>query len=256
MRAAEARGREPVDGARIVALEIMAQLLEVQPTPAKARGMATGQQAVDGFRGRGFVNTFFDGDKSEGTLTSPEFEISHNHLSFLIGGGNHAGKTCLNLLVDGKAVRTATGRNENRMDWATFDVRELAGKQARFEIVDQERGGWGNIGVDHLLFSNSAVPRPVGGRIAAAARKYKIDPSDLSKWVAYLQGTALKSPGDPFHLWALLATRPGRLTTEAMQGFVRDQLAAEYRGIRSDSTTNRNVRYSDANPITLGSPYE
>src|SRR4051812_21045578 len=38
-----------------------------------ARGKLGDQQAVDGFRGRGFANTFLGGDAAEGTLTSPEF---------------------------------------------------------------------------------------------------------------------------------------------------------------------------------------
>ena len=114
---------------------------------------------MDGFRGRGLVNTFFDGDKSEGTLTSPEIEISHNHLSFLIGGGNHAGKTCLNLLVDGRAVRTATGNNAERLSWKSWDVRDLRGRKATLEIVDRHAGGWGHVNVDHVVLAD-APARP------------------------------------------------------------------------------------------------
>ena len=53
-----------------------------------------------------------------------------------IGGGKHAGKTCINLLVGGKAVRTATGPNDKpggseHLDWHTWDVAEFEGKKAR-----------------------------------------------------------------------------------------------------------------------------
>jgi beta-fructofuranosidase/levanase/fructan beta-fructosidase len=101
------------------------------------------------------VNSFLDGDKSEGTLTSPEFEITHNHLSFLIGGGNHAGQTCLNLLVDGHVVRTATGDAAERLAWKSWDVRDLRGKEATLEIVDKHTGGWGHINVDHILLADT-----------------------------------------------------------------------------------------------------
>src|SRR5262249_12321660 len=166
-------------------------------------------QGEIGALGQGFVNSHSAlgkqgkrtaTDELTGTLTSKPFEISRPYVHFLIGGGAHPGKTCLNLLVDGKAARTATGRNANRMDWATFDVRELAGKEARIEIVDRERGGWGNIGIDHIIFSNSALPRLLNGRISAAAKKYRIDVADLTKWIVHLQGAALKNPHDPFHL--------------------------------------------------------
>jgi len=123
--------------------------------PAPARGRIGGQQAVAGFRGRGLVNTFLDGDKSEGTLTSPEFEIARDHLSFLIGGGNHAGRTCLNLLVEDRTVRTATGDNAERLSWKSWDVRDLRGRKARLEIVDRHTGGWGHLNVDQVILADA-----------------------------------------------------------------------------------------------------
>ena len=76
-----------------------------------AQGTLPGQMAVGEFRGKGLVNSFHQGDGSTGTLTSPEFTISRKFLGFLIGGGGFPGKTCMNLLVDGKPARTATGPN-------------------------------------------------------------------------------------------------------------------------------------------------
>src|SRR4051794_23272201 len=40
-----------------------------------ARGALPGQMAVEGFVGKGLVNSFNKGDDSLGTLTSPEFKI-------------------------------------------------------------------------------------------------------------------------------------------------------------------------------------
>ncbi len=122
-----------------------------------AHGKLGDQQNVEGFRGKGFVNSFLNGDKSEGTLTSPEFEISNDYASFLIGGGNNAGKTCFNLLVDGTPVRTATGDNSDRLTWKSWDIRDLRGKKARFEIVDRATGSWGHITLDHIILGDAAV---------------------------------------------------------------------------------------------------
>ncbi len=205
--------------------------------------------------GQGFVNSHSALDKQgkriatdelTGTLTSSPFKISHAYVHFLIGGGAHAGKTCLNLLIDGKAVRTATGRNDNRMGWSTFDVSDLAGKEARFEIVDQERGGWGNIGVDHIVFSNNPQPDPLAGRTAAAAKKYRIETAELAKWVDYLQGPAQKSSSAPFHLWSRLALRPGELTGDAIVAFVREQVAsAEAQDKRSQVEAGQYIAFED-----------
>ena len=54
---------------------------------APARGTLPEQAPVTGFRGQGLVNTYLHGDKSTGTLTSPEIALYHRYLSFLIGGG-------------------------------------------------------------------------------------------------------------------------------------------------------------------------
>jgi uncharacterized protein (DUF608 family) len=97
-------------------------------------------------------------DNQQGTLTSRPFEITRNFITFWIGGGQHAGKTCINLLVDGKAVRTASGHNSNRMRAEMFDVRSLQGRQARLEIVDHQGGAWGNIGIARIVFTD----RPTG----------------------------------------------------------------------------------------------
>jgi len=81
--------------------------------PGPAKGRLPGQMAVDGFLGKGLVNSFFKGDNSTGTLTSPPFTIQRNHIAFLISGGKHPEKACINLVIDRKTVRTATGANDN-----------------------------------------------------------------------------------------------------------------------------------------------
>lgn len=92
-----------------------------------ARGTLPGQMPVSGYLGQGLVNSFFGGDAATGTLTSPSFEIKRKYINFLIGGGKHDGKTCINLIVAGKVVRTATGPNDRpggseRLDWHSWDV--------------------------------------------------------------------------------------------------------------------------------------
>jgi fructan beta-fructosidase len=132
--------------------------------PGPARGTLPGQMQVDGFQGKGLVNSFFGGDKSIGTLTSPEFKIERQFISFLIGGGGWSNKTCLHLLVDGKVVRTATGPNVNpggseTLAPASWDVIEFAVKMARIEIVDHATGGWGHINVDQIVQTDRKPPQ-------------------------------------------------------------------------------------------------
>lgn len=91
-------------------------------------------------------------DRATGKLTSRPFTIERNFIAIWIGGGNHPGKTCVNLVVEGKIVESATGKNDNRLERRLIDVRSLQGKQATFEIVDAEQGPWGNIGVGRIVF--------------------------------------------------------------------------------------------------------
>jgi fructan beta-fructosidase len=121
-----------------------------------AAGSLGGQMHVSGFEGKGLVNSFHEGDGTTGVLTSPPFKVERPFLSFLIGGGGHAGETCVNLLVDGKTVRTAAGPNTDSggseaLEWASWDVADLAGKEAMVQIVDAHKGGWGHINFDYLL---------------------------------------------------------------------------------------------------------
>ncbi|WP_231756552.1 PSD1 and planctomycete cytochrome C domain-containing protein [Lignipirellula cremea] len=97
------------------------------------------------------------GDSLTGTLTSSEFAIDFDAIEFLVGGGAHRGETCVNLLVEGKVVLSATGRNNNQMSTSRWDVRPYRGKQARIQVVDNHTGGWGNIGIDHVVFQQAAT---------------------------------------------------------------------------------------------------
>ena len=130
--------------------------------PGPAKGTLPGQMEVSGFEGKALVNSYYNGDDTTGTLTSPVFKIERKYINFLIGGGMHPGKACVNLLVAGNTVHTATGPNDRpggteALDWVTWDVSKLKGKEARIQIVDQHKGGWGHINVDQIVQSDQRV---------------------------------------------------------------------------------------------------
>ena len=102
-------------------------------------------------------------DSQIGTLTSSPFTIERDYIRFLLGGGAHKGRTCVNLLVDDRVVLSASGADDNKMKSHTWSVRRWAGKTAKIQAVDQETGGWGNIGLDYIVFSDrpDAPPGPL-----------------------------------------------------------------------------------------------
>ena len=131
-----------------------------------ARGKLEGQMPVDGYQGQGLVNSFRGGDNATGTLTSPGFKIERKFITFLIGGGGWADETCVNLVLDGKVVRTATGPNttsggSERLEPAAWDVGEFAGREAVLVIADQRQGGWGHINVDQIVMTDDRGTAPI-----------------------------------------------------------------------------------------------
>jgi uncharacterized protein (DUF608 family) len=104
-------------------------------------------------------NSVEEKDGAVGKLTSREFIIERRFITFWIGGGRarSPSRLGLTLWVDGKPVQTAAGEDSNQMALKQFDVRPLAGKTARLEILDDATGGWGNIGLGKIVFSDDVA---------------------------------------------------------------------------------------------------
>lgn len=112
------------------------------------------QREVDGFRGKGLVNSYLGGDKAVGSMLSRTFVIQRKWITFLIGGGNLPEQLGIRLWVGKELVRSATGVDSEILVQKYWDVSDLWGKEARIEIFDQAKGGWGHINVDEIVFTN------------------------------------------------------------------------------------------------------
>jgi len=128
-------------------------------------GSEPGQFPVLGYRGARFANSFHDGDGAVGTLTSPEFRIDRSHLNLLVGGGAQAAsagnsaapQTAVNLLVDGRVVRSATGTGSDGLDWVSWKVSDLRGRTAQLQAVDTSTDRNGHVLLDHAMLSDTAA---------------------------------------------------------------------------------------------------
>ncbi|HTI71408.1 MAG TPA: glycoside hydrolase family 32 protein [Candidatus Limnocylindria bacterium] len=116
---------------------------------------------IENAAGTRVISSEMEGDGPTGTLTSPVFKIARKYIAFRVGGGDYEHHTCLNLLVDGKIVRSATGWRSDHLVPASWDVSAWVGKKAQIQIVDEASGDWGHINVDALVQTDQPERLPV-----------------------------------------------------------------------------------------------
>ena len=128
-----------------------------QPSNHEGDWWIGGYEKYQGPDAKGQVAGGIQGDAPVGDLTSIEFKIIGDRISFLIGAGNHPwvdpkgdGSTCVNLEIDGKVEMTETGLNTETMHRAEWDVSKLKGKMAVIKLYDRNAGGWGHINFDDV----------------------------------------------------------------------------------------------------------
>ena len=101
-------------------------------------------------------------DGAVGTLTSPAFKVERSYINVLVGGGSHKNTTCVRVLLDGKTITSVSGNNNNLMSWKTLNTTALKGKKVKLQVLDNHTGGWGNIGIDQVVFSDKPKETKIG----------------------------------------------------------------------------------------------
>ncbi|MCX6877655.1 MAG: hypothetical protein NTW21_28170 [Verrucomicrobia bacterium] len=92
-------------------------------------------------------------------LVRQPFAIDHRALKFLLGGGSSPA-TRMDLLVDGKVVRTASGEDISGVTEPVWDVAEFKGRQGLLQIVDASSDAWGHLVVDRIMLSDALTSAP------------------------------------------------------------------------------------------------
>jgi uncharacterized protein (DUF608 family) len=96
-------------------------------------------------------------DNLTGTLTSAEFTIERDFITFYSSGGHRPHEAGVRLMVDGRAVFEQTGNNNNRLKLRIWDVAKYRGKKARIVIFDQAKGPWGSVHANNFVFTDKGV---------------------------------------------------------------------------------------------------
>ncbi|MFO0693134.1 MAG: hypothetical protein U0230_06250 [Polyangiales bacterium] len=104
-----------------------------------------------GFEGGWFLTTARPGDVDgpRGSMTSPPFVVRGTKIRLRIGGGS-ASAVRAEIVVDGRVVARARGRDDERLAPTTLDVTSATGRTAVLRIVDESTSPWGHLHVDDV----------------------------------------------------------------------------------------------------------
>ena len=156
------------------------------------------------------------GNEAIGVLTSEPFVIDRSFIRLRVRGGDYKWRTCVLLMVDDQLPHAATGQNDGEFREVIWDVRAHRGKTARIRLVDNEKGPWGHISVDQIVFTDTAgdgqpeftvesFQTDCRKRIDVVAEELRLDHRTLGNWTAHLLA-AQHDESDPFYLWAAYST--------------------------------------------------
>ena len=97
------------------------------------------------------------GTAGVGSLTSPVFDVSHDYIHFVLGGGGFFSHMRV-LLIDsetGEILTASTGKRSHALSIATWDVSEYRGRQLSIKIEDRTTKKISYVLMDTIVFSDS-----------------------------------------------------------------------------------------------------
>ncbi|MFA6242746.1 MAG: GH116 family glycosyl-hydrolase [Candidatus Hydrogenedentales bacterium] len=206
---------------------------------APVTGTLHNQLPVSGWDGKYYLSSFANGDPATGKATSRPFTIRKKFIHLKVGGGSHAGQTCVNLRVDGNVVATAVGENSETLRSVTWEVGAHKGKTGVIEVVDNHTGAWGHILVDEITFGNSPQAEHITKELSK--RYLKALPFTWGKTI--LEPTRVK----------LNAQSPGLAGISKVPDEV--ELAYTLDGVRLKRQTRVLLETDDGKPLAVAGEY-
>ena len=115
-------------------------------------------------------------------MTSRPFPIGRAYIEFYIAGAKDLEKAAVRLLIDGKALRSATGNEGQTLERVRWEVRDLKGRVAALEVVDFLTEERGNIKLDHVVFRDRVEDTLLRRPIHRVASEQALDAERLGRW--------------------------------------------------------------------------
>ena len=112
----------------------------------KTTGEAFGHGPMDGC-----ASSNHGGGASTGTLASPEFTLQRGYINMRLKGGNYPSDLRVELLVNGRTVRSTSGSHQKDLFWFSWDVLDLMGEKASILVTDNSTNkDWGYIAISEI----------------------------------------------------------------------------------------------------------
>jgi len=109
-------------------------------------------------------------DPPRGVLISVPFRVTHPFAAFLVGGGTQASSRVeLVLKANDKVFFQVSGHDQEEMELAVVDLKEVVGQEIFVRIIDDASGGWGHINFDNFRFYDN---KPAAPKVAGAPDTY------------------------------------------------------------------------------------
>lgn len=154
-------------------------------------------------------------------------------------------QTAVNLLVDGHVVRTGTGSNSENLDWTSWNLKDLQGKQAQIEVVDHATGGWGHVLADNFALADQPALDQIQranwmdyGADYYAENTWNDAPNNQRIDIAWMSNWAYAS-NVPTSPWQGAESFPRTVSLKTVDGAVRlvQQPIDRLRNLRTSATT-------------------
>ena len=153
------------------------------------------------FQGGRGVNSYSGhdrGDRAKGTLTSAPFVPVRRYLHLLVNGGDQDA-TRVELLdaATGEVLADVHGARRNEFVPRRFDLEGREGEALRVRFVDDDSGGWGQIGGDAIVLSDDPTAAAIGRARSIAGLRGALGAPEagprVREWTRTLM--ALDAPG-------------------------------------------------------------
>lgn len=181
-------------------------------------------------------------EEETGLLVSPPLPLDLDYLVVTMSGGDYPREVCVEVSVDGKVVRSATGKNDDHFEKVAFDLREFRGQLAQVTMRDERRGLWGHLNVDRIVMraepgearivNSKPESNSARGGFAITLKGRRPAPLGLGD-AAFLAGNASIPHRD-----VLLVQNANELDTTSRQGAIRLRNGEVWRGKIRDLNEN------------------